>query len=308
MKWLIWEIRIIQKWIIYYAFNFTLAEVLFSYSSGCPYTYIFLCLWSHISILLLVTKRKREKSQSWNVVKCCGMASVQILRRQGRVVSSSLHKPSAADMGVVRGVTEHSNWTSQTLKEASTGLPLMLPDLASGTERKCCRTRRGHRPSWPQSACQPADCGRKERVRREREKEAEESTRKAIVRETRGEKETRKEREEDKESIASAPIQTHYLAFGHRAPEWIHSSTPSHHSSTISLLPLPIKNPSLFPLYHYIPPFFGPSKSLISLTFTQWSLRPSIPPSWTAECEPDRPWSEWGSCQRPAAEPSLTGH
>ncbi|CAJ1061057.1 unnamed protein product [Xyrichtys novacula] len=96
------------------------------------------------------------------------MAGVQILRRQGRVVSSSLHKPSAADMGVVRGVTEHSNWTSQTLKEASAGLPLMLPDLASGTERKCCRTRRGHRPSWPRSACQPADCGRKERMIRER--------------------------------------------------------------------------------------------------------------------------------------------
>lgn len=127
------------------------------------------------------------------------MASVQILRRQGRVVSSSLHKLSAADMGVVRGVTEHSNWTSQTLKEANAGLPLMLPDLASGTERKCCRTQRGHRPSWPQSACQPTDCGRKERVKereeREREKEAHESTRKAIVRETGGEKETGKEKE-----------------------------------------------------------------------------------------------------------------
>lgn len=123
------------------------------------------------------------------------MASVQILRRQGGVVNSSLHKPSAADMGVMRGVTEHSNWTSQTLKEASADLPLMVPDLASGTERKCCRTRRGHRPSWPQSGCQLADCGRKERVKRERGKESQESTRKAIVRETGGEKEPRKEKE-----------------------------------------------------------------------------------------------------------------
>lgn len=106
----------------------------------------------------------------------CGMATVQILRRQGRVVSSSLHKPCAADMGVTRGVTEHSNWTSQTLKGASADLRLILPDLALGTERKCCRTRRGHRPSWPQSACQWTDCGRKERVKeREREPERGES-------------------------------------------------------------------------------------------------------------------------------------
>lgn len=138
------------------------------------------------------------------MVKCCGMASVQILRRQGRVVSSSLHKPSAADMGVVRGVTEHSNWTSQTLKEASTGLPLMVPDLASGTERKCCRTRRGHRPSWPQSACQLADCGRKERVKRERERSPgvhQEGNRKRNRR-----REGNKKREEEKESIASSAI------------------------------------------------------------------------------------------------------
>ncbi len=146
------------------------------------------------------------------MVKCCGMASVQILRRQGRVVSSSLHKPSAADMGVVRGVTEHSNWTSQTLKEASAGLPLMLPDLASGTERKCCRTRRGHRPSWPQSACQPADCGRKESEKREeRERERERGRSPGVHQEgnckrnRRRETNKEREREEDKESIASAP-------------------------------------------------------------------------------------------------------
>lgn len=108
------------------------------------------------------------------MVKCCGMPGVQILKRRGRVVSSSLHKPSAADMGVVRGVTEHSKWTSQTLKGASSGLPLMLPDLASGTERKCCRTQRGHRPSWPRSPCQQADCGGKERVKRDRGEEEEE--------------------------------------------------------------------------------------------------------------------------------------
>lgn len=95
------------------------------------------------------------------MVKRCGMSVVQILRRWGGVVSSSLHKPSAADMGVVRGVTEHSKWTSQTLRGAGSGLPLMLADLASGTERKCCRTRRGHRRSRHRSACQPADCGRK---------------------------------------------------------------------------------------------------------------------------------------------------
>lgn len=124
-----------------------------------------------------------------------GVAGVQILNRQGGMVNSSLHKPSAADVGVMRGVTEHSNWTSQTLKEASADLPLMLPDLASGTERKCCRTRRGHRPSRPQSGCQPADCERKERVKREGEKQSQESTGKAIVRETGGEKEARNEKE-----------------------------------------------------------------------------------------------------------------
>lgn len=118
-------------------------------------------------------EKKRHRVE--NVVKRCGMPGVQILKRRGRVVSSSLHKPSAADMGVVRGVTEHSKWTSQTLKGASSGLPLMLPDLASGTERKCCRTQRGHRPSWPRSPCQRADCGGKERVKRDRgEKEEEE--------------------------------------------------------------------------------------------------------------------------------------
>lgn len=109
------------------------------------------------------------------------------------MVSFSLHKPCTADMGVMRGVTEHSNWTSQTVKGASAGLCLILPDLALGTERKCCRTRRGHRPSWPQSACQWADCGRKERVKeREREEKARESTRKAIARETGGEQENGK--------------------------------------------------------------------------------------------------------------------
>lgn len=94
------------------------------------------------------------------------------------MVSSSLHKPGAADREVVRGVTEHSKWTSQTLRGASSGLPLMLPDRASGTERKCCRTRRGHRRSRPRSACQPADCGR---VRGDG-KEARESPRKVILR------------------------------------------------------------------------------------------------------------------------------
>lgn len=113
---------------------------------GCSYRFFFyLFLFQFYS---LWQQEREKKPQSWNVVKCCGTSSVQILRRQGHVVSSSLHKPSTADMGVVRGVTEHSNWTSQTLKEASFGLSLMLPDLASGTERKCCRTRRGHRPSW----------------------------------------------------------------------------------------------------------------------------------------------------------------
>lgn len=107
------------------------------------------------------------------------------------MVSSSLHKPSAADMGVVRGVTEHSKWTSQTLREASSGLPLMLPDLASGTERKCCRTRREHRRSRRWSACQPADCGRKGRVRGDR-KEAQESPRKVILRTKEVKKEIKK--------------------------------------------------------------------------------------------------------------------
>lgn len=76
-------------------------------------------------------------------VKRCGTSEAQILRGWGGMVSSSLLKPSVAHMGVVRGVTEHSKWTSQTLRGAGSGLPLMLADLASGTERKCCRTRRG---------------------------------------------------------------------------------------------------------------------------------------------------------------------
>lgn len=76
------------------------------------------------------------------------------------MVSCSLHKQSTAGTRVVGGVSEHSNWTSQTVEEASAGpKTLMLHDLASGTERKCCRTQKGYRPSWPQSTCQPADCG-----------------------------------------------------------------------------------------------------------------------------------------------------
>lgn len=106
------------------------------------------------------------------------------------MVSSSLHKPGAADGEVVRGVTEHSKWTSQTLRGAGPGLPLMLPDLASGTERKCCRTRRGHRRSRPWSACQPADCGR---VRGDG-KEAPESPRKVILRTKEAKKEKRERR------------------------------------------------------------------------------------------------------------------
>lgn len=207
------------------------------------------------------------------MVKCCGMSSVQILRRQGRVVSSSLHKPSAADIGVVRGVTEHSKWTSQTLKEASSGLPLMLPDLASGTERKCCRTQRGHRPSWPQSACQPADCGRKERVkrdRREREKETERGP--GVFQEgnfkRNRKRERNKEREEDKQNIASAPI--------HRLAAWLlatgplngytpllhptflqpHLSTPFSHQEPIPLFSLSVHPSILWPM---ISPSFHPS-------------------------------------------------
>lgn len=105
-----------------------------------------------------------------NVARSLWHSHCADFEKQGRVVSSSLHKPRAADMGVVRGVTEHSNWTSQTLKEASVGLRLILPDLASGTERKCCRTRRGHRPSWPRSACQLPEYERKEKVKEREER------------------------------------------------------------------------------------------------------------------------------------------
>lgn len=166
------------------------------------------------------------------------MSAVQILRRWGGVVSSSLHKPSTADMGVVRGVTEHSKWTSQTLREASSGLPLMLPDLASGTERKCCRTRRGHRRSRHWSACQPADCGRKGRVRGDR-KEAQESPRKVILRTKEVKKEIKKKEREEEYTF---PLTQHVFSF--RAHEC--SILPSF--SQISPLPFPIKKSSLFTL------------------------------------------------------------
>lgn len=152
--------------------------------------------WWYKSVLLFLTKRKRQESQSWSVFKCRRHAVARPLCRfweSKSVVSSSLHKHCAADMGVVRGVTEHGNWTSQTLKEASAGLHLMLPDLAWGTERKCCRTWRGHRPSWPHSACQQADCGRKEGNEREKRGATAGVNQKTIERGA-GEQETEEER------------------------------------------------------------------------------------------------------------------
>lgn len=159
------------------------------------------------SLVFMQTTPSLQRWRGWSPLKCCGTSAVQIWRRRGGVVSSSLHKPRAADGEVVRGVTEHSKWTSQTLRGASSGLPLMLPDLASGTERKCCRTRRGHRRSRPWSACQPADCGR---VRGDR-KEAPESPRKVILR-TKEAKRGKKERGEEH----SFPLTR---AFGCRAHE-----------------------------------------------------------------------------------------
>lgn len=120
----------------------------------------------------------------------------------------------------------------------------------------------------------------------------------------RRERNKEREREEDKENIASAPI--HWLTAWLLATGPLNGYSPLLHPTFLQPY-LPIKNPSLFTLYHYISPFFGPLKPDLSHS-VQWSLCPSIPPSWTAECEADRPWSEWGSCQRPAAEPSLTGH
>lgn len=150
------------------------------------------------------------------------------------MVSSSLHKPSAADMGVVRGVTEHSKWTSQTLRGASSGLALMPPDLASGTERKCCRTRRGHRRSRHWSACQPADCRRKGRVRGDRK----ESPRKVILRNKAGKDRNKKEREEE----YTFPL----TEGGFRC--WVHERSIFPSFSQTSLLPFPITKSSLFPL------------------------------------------------------------
>lgn len=56
------------------------------------------------------------------------------------------------------GGHERGDWTQQlgfTNPEKGQQKP---PDLASGTERKCCRTSRGHRPSRAQAACQLTDC------------------------------------------------------------------------------------------------------------------------------------------------------
>lgn len=144
------------------------------------------------------------------------------------MVSSSLHKPSAADMGVVRGVTEHSKWTSQTLRGASSGLPLMPPNLASGTERKCCRTRRGHRRSQHWSACHLADCRRKGRVRGDRN----ESPRKVILRNQAG---------KDRKEEYTFPLTEGVFSC------WLHERSILPSFSQTSLLPFPIKK-SLSPL------------------------------------------------------------
>lgn len=214
--------------------------------------------------------------QQGNVVKHCGMSVVQILRRWGSMVSSSLHKPSAADMGVARGVTEHSKWTSQTLRGASSGLPLMPSDLASGTERKCCRTRRGYRRSRHRSACQPADCGRKGRVRGDRK----ESPRNVILRTKQVRTEIKKKGEKE-----------HTLRLTQGVFScWVHeySSLPSFRQTSL----LSFSHQKAIPLStHRIP----------SLS-VQWSRRPSIPPSWATECKANRPRSEWGSCQSLAAK------
>lgn len=126
--------------------------------------------------------------------------------------------------------------------------------------------------------------------------------------ESEGNKEKKKERERDMESLDCPAHLASWLPA--TAPQRILSSTSSLHASTqISPLPPPIKKPSLFTPCRCIRSFFGPLKpDLAHSHFAQWSHRPSIPPSWTAECGADRPWSEWGSCQRPTAEPSLTGH
>lgn len=147
---------------------------------------------------------------------------------------------------------------------------------------------------------------KRESEKREREGEAQESTRKAIERET-GERE--KERGEDKENIAwlaaTGPLNRCTPPL-HPAILQPHLSTPSSHQEPIFSSTTPTSSLSMATSLHSVLLW-----NLLSLSLSpsvQWSLRPSIPPSWTAECEADRPWSERGSCQRPAAEPSLTGH
>lgn len=200
-----------------------------------------------------------EKPQSWSVVKCWGM----ILRRWGGVVSSSLHKPSAADMGVVRGVTEHSKWTSQTLREAVSGLPLMLPDLASGTERKCCRTRREHRRSRQWSACQPADCGKK-RESEGRQKRGSRVPQEGDIKNKGGKERNKKEREKD----YTFPLTQHVFSC------YTHESSILPSLNQISPLPFPIKKSSLFTLAASLHCLSNDPSVLPSLLHGQLNVRP----------------------------------
>lgn len=115
------------------------------------------------------------------------------------------------------------------------------------------------------------------------------------------------EREEDKGSIVSLPI--HWLTAWLLATGPLNRYIPLLHPSTLQpyLSSLSHEEPIRFSSLLLHPSILWPSEAW-SLSLDPMIPRPSIPPSWTAECEADRPWSEWGSCQRPAAEPSLTGH
>lgn len=237
--------------------------------------------WWYKSVLLLLTKRKREESQSWSVFKC-GTATVQILREQ---VRGQLQFAQA--LCGWYGGRERGDWTRQL-------------DLTN-TERGQCR---------PTSDAARSCLGDWEKMLSDLERASSIMAplclsagwlweKRGGIRERRGEKlqeSTSKANEREQEKRKMRRVWPQRL-------RWL-TGDP-----LLSLHPLP----SVFFCQEHSPlPFFFIT-SLNCLTCPpsfsfRWSLCPSIPPSWTAGCGADRPWSERGSCQHPAAEPSLTGH